>query len=303
MMNFLKTWASPIAIIVGILFYRILDPLSFLIPALLFGMIFTTYCSLNMRDVRFHRMHVVLLTAQLATGIPAFFIIRHFSPVTAEAVLICVMAPTAISATVVGAMIGADIASLTMYTLLGNLITAVLLPFLLPLLGIASDIPFFQSFWFILRQLFSMLIVPLIVALFIARFLPGLHSAIRRRQSISFYLWIISFAVVIARSTKFFLSYSSGNIPAVVSVITGSLVFFMFQFWLGRRIGALYGDSLTAGQAMGHKNNVLAIWIAQSHMQPLASIAPTAYIVWQAVFNGFQLWYYQRRRSQNLKDD
>jgi BASS family bile acid:Na+ symporter len=206
------------------------------------------------------------------------------------------MAPTAISSTVVAAMIGANIASLTLFTLLGNLLTALLLPLLLPLLGITGDMPFFMSFWFILRQLFSMLIAPLIGVLLLSRFLPRIYREVRKRRGISFYLWIISFAVVIARSTDFFLTYSGGNIHAGTSIIAGSLAFFMFQFLLGRNIGSLYDERLTGGQAMGHKNTVLAIWIAQSYMQPLASIGPTGYILWQAVVNGWQVWRYQSKK-------
>ena len=152
MLNLFKKWASPIAIILGVLCYRILDHLSFLIPTLLFSMIFVTYCSLSLREVKFHRIHFVLISTQIVIGLSAYFIINHFSSLTAEAMLICILAPTAISATVVAAMIGGNIATLTLYTLLGNLTTASLLPLLLPSLGICADLPYFQSFLFILKQ-------------------------------------------------------------------------------------------------------------------------------------------------------
>ncbi len=296
MHDFLKKWASPIAIIAGILFYRILDPLSFLIPTLLFLMIFVTYCSLSIKEVKFHRMHIVLIIFQIFSGLVVYYIINQFNSLTAEAMLICVIAPTAISATVIGTMIGGNIESLTLYTLLGNVATAVFLPVLLPLLGVTTDLPFLQAFWFILNQLFFMLIAPLIGALLLARIFPKAYNAIRRRQSISFYIWIVSFAIVIARSTRFFLAYSDKNIPVVISIAAGSLIFCASQYWLGRRIGNRYGERITGGQALGHKNTVLAIWIAQSYMQPLASIGPTAYILWQATFNGYQVWRYQRFR-------
>ena len=294
MLNLFKKWASPIAIILGVLCYRILDHLSFLIPELLFSMIFVTYCSLSLREVRFHRMHFILISIQIILGLSTYFIITPFSSLTAEAMLICILAPTAISATVVAAMIGGNIAILTLYTLLGNLATASLLPLLLPSLGISVDLPYLQSFLFILKQLFLMLIAPLIGAIILSRFFPGVYTAIRKRQIISFYIWFISFAVVIARSVNFFLAYGEDKLPEVLSIAAGSLVACIFQYWLGRVIGNRYGERITGGQALGHKNTVLAIWIAQSHLQPLASIAPTAYILWQATFNGYQVWRYQR---------
>ncbi|MFC1839448.1 bile acid:sodium symporter family protein [Thermodesulfobacteriota bacterium] len=299
MNNFLKTWASPIAIIAGILFYKILDPLSFLIPALLFSMIFVTYCGLSLQDIKFSRMHIVLIISQILMSLLCFFIIIPFNSLTAEAIFICVITPTAISATVIAAMIGGNTASLALYTLFGNLVTAVLLPFLLPSLGITEDLPFLQAFWFILKQLFLMLIFPLILALLLFRFFPKAYQTIRDRQSISFYIWIASFAIVIARSVRFFLAHGGKNIPAVILIIGGSLVVFIIQFWIGRRIGSIYGERITGGQALGHKNTVLAIWMAQAYLQPLASIAPTAYILWQAAFNGYQVWQYNRQHPES----
>jgi BASS family bile acid:Na+ symporter len=221
-----------------------------------------------------------------------------FDSLAAEAVFICIIAPTAISATVIAAMIGGNTASLALYTLFGNLATAVLLPFLLPSLGITNDLPFLQAFWFILKQLFLMLIFPLILALLLFRFFPKTYAAIRKRQIISFYIWIASFAVVISRSVKFFLAHVEENASVLIFIIGGSLAAFILQFWLGRRIGNRYGDRVTGGQALGHKNTVLAIWMAQTYLQPLASIAPTAYILWQATFNGYQVWRFQNRHPQ-----
>ena len=294
MLNLFKKWASPIAIIMGILSYRILDHLSFLIPTMLFLMIFITYCSLSLREVKFHRMHFVLISTQIVLGLFVYFLIKQFSSLTAEAMLICIMAPTAISATVIAAMIGGNIASLTLYTLLGNLVTALILPFLLPSLGISVNLPYFQSFLFILKQLFLMLIAPLIGTIVLSRYFTKAYNAIRKRQVISFYIWFISFAVVISRSVKFFMAYGKEKLPAVLSIAAGSLLVCVFQYWLGRSIGNRYGARITGGQALGHKNTVLAIWIAQSYLQPLASIAPTAYILWQATYNGYQVWRYQR---------
>ena len=299
MLNLFKKWASPIAIVLGVLCYRILDQLSVLIPTLLFLMIFVTYCSLSLHEVKFHRIHFVLLSTQIILGLLAYFIINPFSSLTAEAMLICVLAPTAISATVVAAMIGGNIASLTLYTLLGNLTTASLLPVLLPLLGISADLPYFQSFLFILKQLFLMLIAPLIGAVMLSRFLPRAYNAIRKRQVISFYIWFISFAVVISRSVNFFLAYGEDKLPEVLYIAAGSLMACVFQYWLGRVTGNRYNERITGGQALGHKNTVLAIWIAQSYLQPLASVAPTAYILWQATFNGYQVWRYQRTHPEH----
>ncbi len=50
------------------------------------------------------------------------------------------------------------------------------------------------------------------------------------------------------------------------------------------------------GQSLGQKNTVLAVWMAQSFLDPISSIAPTAYIVWQNFVNSWQIW---RNGKQN----
>ncbi|MCD8186314.1 MAG: transporter, partial [Rikenellaceae bacterium] len=50
------------------------------------------------------------------------------------------------------------------------------------------------------------------------------------------------------------------------------------------------GDPVSAGQALMQKNTVLAIWMSQIYLSPVASVGPAAYILWQNVLNSYQLW-------------
>ena len=47
---------------------------------------------------------------------------------------------------------------------------------------------------------------------------------------------------------------------------------------------------ITAGQAFGQKNTALGVWMAQMYLNPLSSIGPAAYIIWQNLLNSYQLW-------------
>ena len=69
-----------------------------------------------------------------------------------------------------------------------------------------------------------------------------------------------------------------------------ALVICLVQFALGHWLGRRYGDESAGGQALGQKNTVLAIWLAQSFLNPLACIAPTAYVVWQNLVNSYQIY-------------
>ncbi|MDE7135573.1 MAG: transporter, partial [Muribaculaceae bacterium] len=60
-------------------------------------------------------------------------------------------------------------------------------------------------------------------------------------------------------------------------------------FYIGRKIGKKFGDTVSGGQSLGQKNTVLAVWLAMTYMNPTASIAPAAYIAWQNIVNSWQL--------------
>ena len=72
-----------------------------------------------------------------------------------------------------------------------------------------------------------------------------------------------------------------------------------FYCGLCRAIGRRYGDPAAGGQSLGQKNTVLAVWMAQSFLDPISSVAPTAYIVFQNFVNSYQIWRKDRERTEN----
>ena len=75
-----------------------------------------------------------------------------------------------------------------------------------------------------------------------------------------------------------------------VILAVAALVICLVQFAFGRWWGGRFGDKVAGGQSLGQKNMALAIWLTQSFLNPLASVAPAAYVVWQNIVNSYQLW-------------
>ncbi len=73
----------------------------------------------------------------------------------------------------------------------------------------------------------------------------------------------------------------------------------LIQFKVGRMLGRRYGDPAAGGQSLGQKNTVLAVWMAQSFLDPISSIAPTAYIMWQNFVNSYQIYKKDRETTKN----
>lgn len=69
------------------------------------------------------------------------------------------------------------------------------------------------------------------------------------------------------------------------------LVVTIAQFAIGKAVGRPFGASISAGQALGQKNTVVGIWLTLTFLNPLAAVAPGAYVIWQNMVNAWQLWY------------
>jgi BASS family bile acid:Na+ symporter len=75
-----------------------------------------------------------------------------------------------------------------------------------------------------------------------------------------------------------------------------ALVLCIVQFKAGRFLGRYTGDVVATTQSVGQKNTIFAIWLSLNFLDPIASIAPTAYIVWQNLTNSWQMWKHERTK-------
>ncbi|NCE72683.1 transporter [Odoribacter sp. Z80] len=290
MLQTIKTWMLPLAMLSGAFFYEFFQQLSFLTPGLIFSMLFITYCKLSFRDLKFSGLHIWLLMVQLIGCLVVYGGLVWFDPVVAEGGLICVLAPTATAAAVVTGMLGGSVACLAAYTLMSSLVVAVVSPLIFTLLGEHPDMSFWTSILYICRQVMPVLVLPFALALLLERVFPAVHRRLKKLQILSFYLWALGLTIVTGKTVYFIVHQENANVVEEWWMAALALVICIFQFGLGRRIGRRYGDAVSGGQGLGQKNTILAIWMAQVYLNPLSSIAPASYVLWQNIINSYQLW-------------
>jgi BASS family bile acid:Na+ symporter len=290
MLKILKDWTLPIAMAVGILFHRPLGAISFITPYLIFVMLLLTFSKLSPRDIRLHPLHGWLLLIQLGGCVLVYGALRFFSPVAAEGALICVLAPAATSSVVITGMLGGNVAFLAAYMLVANLGIALFAPVLFSFIGAHSELPFIESFFYIFRQVFTLLILPMLCAWAMRKVTPRLHGKLVSVHGLSFYLWAVALTIVVGRTVVFLIDQPNPDYKEEIFIALAALVICVVQFLGGRALGRRYGDAVSAGQGLGQKNTVLAIWMAQSYLNPIASIAPASYVAWQNIINSYQLW-------------
>jgi BASS family bile acid:Na+ symporter len=142
----------------------------------------------------------------------------------------------------------------------------------------------------ILQKVAPLLIAPFVAGQFCRFCMPKVSGWVAAHSQISFYIWLLSLIVIIGRTTCFILDYNDADRGVEITLAVVALVICVVQFVAGRALGRRYGDAAAGGQSLGQKNTVLAVWISQAFLDPIASVAPTAYIVWQNLVNSYQIY-------------
>ena len=193
--------------------------------------------------------------------------------------------------------LGGSVSALTTYTLLSNILAAVAVPLLFPLVEPHADLSFFTAFLKILSKVFPLLLCPFFAAWLIRLYLPKIHQWLLNMHDLAFYLWAVALTIVTAQTFK---SLVESDTPASVKILIALAGLFAcaVQFLLGKKIGTHYHDRISAGQALGQKNTVLAIWMAYTYLDPVSSLAPGSYVLWQNIINSYQLWKKRKKEGK-----
>ena len=280
----------PIAMCFGAVFYKFFGMLSVLTPYLIFCMLFLTYCSMKMKDVKLTWLHFWLLLIQFGGSLGVYFLIVPFNELLAQGAMVCVMASTGTAAPVVTGMLKGDVASVTAYSLASNLLLALLAPVVFSFIGTNRSLPFLDSFRAISEQVMVLLLSPFLLALVLRKFIPVVTEKIGSYSGLAFYLWSLALCIVTGRTVEFILKQNAANHLMEVLIGIAAAVVCIGQFLSGRAIGRFYNNTIAGGQSLGQKNTILAIWMAQMYLNPIASIGPGAYVLWQNMVNSFQVW-------------
>lgn len=286
----------PIAMVIGVVFYKQLAIFAPLIPYFLFVMLFITYSRILLRDIRLTKFHYILLGIQYGGSILVYLLFFKINTTLAQAAMICVLAPTAASAPVITGILGGNISTIAAFSFISNLSIGLFSPLFLAVVGEASpeSLTFIPSVLLIFKKVIPIIVVPFLLAIVLEKMSPKMHEKVRSSQIISFYLWAIALTIVISRVTLFITLQKSSSHALEIIIAATTLLICLLQFWFGRRIGSKFNRTVSGGQALGQKNTILAIWLTQTYLNPVASIGPGAYVIWQNLVNSYQLWRKQR---------
>jgi len=311
-LRLVKDWTLPVAMVAGTLLYAVFATLPCLdgaavwfggffgtfLPACMFAILFVTFCKVDFHAMRIARWHVWLLVLQsAAVGIMVWLALLWRldgdSLVLMESLLACVSCPCAAAAAVVTQKLGGNLELMTTYTFASNLLVTLLIPISFPLVSPSAGVTFLTAFLVILQKVCLILVLPMALAFIVKHTMRRVHRWIVGVKDLSYYLWAMSLMIVTGTTVKNIVhAGTSWSFIAVVAAL--SLLVCVAQFGLGRLVGSRYGSTVDTGQALGQKNTAFAIWTTSTFLNPLSSIGPGCYILWQNAINAIEIWQAER---------
>ena len=317
--RFLKDWTLPVAIVIGTVcylsFYHVpqLDDLGnqlgpvfdVIFPLFVFLTLFVTFCKVDFHQMRPHRWHPGVLIAQLllvTVNIGVVFMVKADveMKLLAEAVLTCIIGPSAAAAPVVVGKLGGNISTMTTYTLISSLAASLMIPLVFPILEPTAHVEFMTAFLIILEKVSIVLLLPLVLGWLMQHYVKGLCAKIAAMPNLSFYLWSVSLSITTGITIKNIV-HSEASVLLLVMIAVATFLLCFVQFAVGRFVGRHLGEEINAGQALFQKNTALSIWVAYMYLNPVAPIGAGCYVLWQNIINSLELWEYRKRSEDRSK--
>ena len=317
--SFVKEWTLPLAMGTGAAAYgvfaftpqldeagRAMAPLfAAILPLFMFLVLFVTFCKVDFRQLRPVGWHVwvgvfQLLLIGVLMALAVGFRMSGDSLILMESVLMCVISPCATAAAVVTQKLGGSLEQMTTYTFISNFITALAVPVCFPMIEKSADMTFLSAFAKILYEVVVVLLVPMLLGYIVKHHMHRLHRRILSIRDLSYYLWACSLMIVTGTTVRNIV-HADTTLALLTAIALIGLVMCVVQFAVGRYIGHYFGHTQEAGQALGQKNTAFAIWLSSTYLNPLSSVGPGCYILWQNIINSIEIWQEEKGEGRSEK--
>ena len=327
--EFVKDWMLPIAIVTGITICLVLHYIPSLAasaepsfsafaknvqPVMVAIMLFLQFNKVSPMDLRFRKWHLLVLLMQMgafmALSLTAMALGEGETRILVECALLCFVCPTAAAAGVITDRLGGNLSDTVTYVVINNIVAALVIPLIIPMVHPVEGVSFLTRFASICARVFPLLVFPLLIAWLVRYTMRRLHQKLVGIAGWAFYVWGFTLCLSIYLATKALLG-SGISLWAALMIGLVSMACTVIQFVAGRRIGraacpdkdeeSRRADAITAGQAFGQKNNGFLIWLGYTWMTPVSSVAGGLYSIWQNLVNSWEL-YEQRHLGKPVTE-
>ncbi len=292
-----RQYVLPAAIVLGLLLHSVCALLAPMVPFLIFTILFLTFSAVDLRQLRLQKIDLWLMAYQVVVATVLYMGITWAGggKVLAEGIMMGALTPVAASSTVVACMLGANRQTMTGYSVIGNLFTAIVAPVFFTLIGDHPEQSLGTAYLLMLGKIGSTLALPFFLALALQLLLPKVNQAVARYTSWSFYVWAVALLLTIGQTIHFIFNHGSGNWHIIGILGGAAMIICIAQFRLGRQLGKHYGDPVSGAQLLAQKNSAMGIWMCGVFLTPLSSVFMAFYSVFQNLYNAWQLATYKKK--------
>ena len=253
--NFFRKFSLPCSLVIGAVGYLIfayvpfLEPLGdavgphlvSLMPVVLFALLYVTFCKIEIKEMKPKAWHFILQLIRTSLALMMVVLIFEFgndynTKLILEGAFICFICPTAAAVAVVTEKLGGSIGSLTTYTVIANIFTMVIIPSLFPMVEKGADVSFLYMSLMVFRNVTTVLVVPLLLALLSRRFLPKFVDKVKSVKDLGFYMWCFNLTILMGETVRNILHATvSGWILVLLLIVP--LFVCLIQFAIGKAVG------------------------------------------------------------------
>jgi len=285
-----KSYAFLLAILVGV-FIPSAQVLTFLIQYSLFIMLFYAFLNMEVNREMMSLGHLKIAAANLLFPLLIFLAFRQINLTLALAGFMIAIAPTAAAAPVITNFLKGRVAYVTTSVLLNSIVVALLIPFLLPrLVEVNQPISVLN----VLVPVAILVFVPLILGQLIQHRVKRLHQFLNKGKDIPFYLFVMNVFIASAKSSYFIQNDASTELNLILQIAGLTLFICIINFGMGHLFGKPKFP-LEGSMSLGRKNTMFSLWLALTFVNPLTALAPIFYILFQNLYNSFQLIQMERK--------
>lgn len=298
----LKQWTLLIAIVVGAVGHSFFSQFTWLAPWLLASMLLLTFCNISPRDLRFHPLHLILMSLQIVMSLGLYALTLPWHPSIAQGVCMAALTPTATAAAIITGMLGGSVAFLAAYAFLSNLAIVVLAPLVLPLIATGQiDTPFLETMSNVFMRVGPTMLFPLLAAWLIQYAAPKVNAVLLRWGILAYYLWAGMLVILMGGTFEQLLKPGEKDYQLEIFLALTGIAVCTANFILGKSIGSRFHRRIAGGQALAQKNIILPMWLTFQYLDPIASVSLAAYSIFQNIVNAAQIWLKGRRDDRIIQ--
>lgn len=277
----MKSWLPILSMIAGACLPAAAEA-TFLVRYSVMIMLFMSFLNVKPEWSLFRWGHLWLLLLNIGSAVGWYFAVIWWNEDLALLAFLCGIMPTAAVTPVLAGIFKRSIGYVTLAVLLSNIIMAISIPFLLPLLGVQEVS---LSTTDLLGPVAITVLVPMSLAQGIRIFSKPALDWLLKGKNITFWLFIGNVFIAMAKASDYIIrEASSWDILlmafGVVAVITAAN---FFVGYVVEKPGFRQESSL----ALGRKNTMFGVWLAVTFLPPLAVLGPIGYVVTHNLWHSF----------------